>query len=92
VVVTLAAVGGPAPGAPRPLAGTVSFGGIENQMLISVRVGATGTAKVSLPIGKWGVTGRSPRYGSNRYPCQAEHTVIVKARDTVRVGVYCQEK
>lgn len=83
----LLAVGGPPPGSPRPLRGTVTLVG-NTHSTVATRADGSYTAPV-LP-GVYTVTGHSPEYGSNRYLCQASaHVRVTTAKS---VNVYCQER
>ncbi len=96
--ITLLAVGGPAPGKPRPLAGTVTYsysvhnGHAEWSFKRTREVGSNGTVTVSVLPGTYTVTGDN---GS----CHADKPVHVKGVDprllmlvVTRVAVYCQIK
>jgi hypothetical protein len=81
-------VGGPAPGAPRPWPGTVTLTGPGVRR--DVPVGAGGTYAVTVPAGRYTVTGHSPRYGSGTYLCQAAGVVTVTSGHTAKADVLCQ--
>lgn len=84
----LYAVGGPAPGLPRPLPGTVTLTGPGVRR--DVPVGAGGAYSVTIPAGRYTVTGHSPLYGSGAYLCRAAGAVIVTSGHTARADVLCQ--
>ena len=105
VLVTLAAVGGPAPGLPRPMRGTVVFRNPNSTMpgggspAVTRTVGTDGTVQLSLQPGLYSVTGRSPLYESNRGVCRADQPLRisvssagVQAPMPQHVYVYCQER
>jgi hypothetical protein len=85
----LFAVGGPAPGAPRPLPGTVFFTG---RFGVHVDVASDGTFSVILPQGTYTLAGRSPLYGDGKYVCQATAEVTVRSGGVTSADVLCQEK
>ena len=90
----LVAVGGPAPGSPRPLAGTVSFTGPEAK---SVSVGKDGAFQISLPPGTYKVQGHSPLYGGGTYTCSPMNPhprpgeTVVREGAATSVLVVCEE-
>lgn len=71
----LVEVGGPPPGAPRGVAGTVRFSG--HGRTVSVATGADGHFAVALAAGTYTVTGTSPLYGDGHYQCQADGPLVV---------------
>ena len=81
-------VGGPAPGSPRPWPGTVTLTGAG--VSLEVTVGASGTYSVSVPPGRYTVTGHSPRYGSGAYLCRAAGTATVTNGHRTTADVLCQ--
>jgi len=88
----LQAVGGPAPGAPRAISGTV-IARAPNQSSYSVKVGSDGQFLLQLPVGSWVITGRSPQYEGGQAVClQAGKPIKVSANTTTsNVDVNCQE-
>lgn len=82
-------VGGPAPGAARPLPGTVTLSG---QVKMTVTIGLGGQYSAALPPGDYRVEGRSPQFGSGAYPCHALSRVTVGPDQTAQADVYCQGK
>jgi hypothetical protein len=64
----LIAVGGPAPGAARPLSGVVKLKGSDGKT-VAVDVDADGTFRIRARTGSYSLSGSSPQYGSGRYPC-----------------------
>lgn len=85
----LEGVGGPAPGAPRPWPGTVTWTGPTHG---TVRVHDDGTFTLSLPPGRYHLTGHSPRYGDGDYLCQARHSLVVRKGAPAHPDVLCQLK
>jgi hypothetical protein len=81
-------VGGPAPGPPRPWPGTVTLTGPGVHR--NVPVGAGGSYSVTVPAGRYTVTGHSPRYGSGTYVCQATGAATVTSGHTTKADVLCQ--
>lgn len=81
-------VGGPAPGAPRPWPGTVTLTGPGVHRDVSV--GASGSYSVTVPAGRYTITGHSPLYGSGTYLCQAAGAATVASGHTTKADVLCQ--
>jgi hypothetical protein len=90
----LEAAGGPAPGSPGPLPGTVFVWSVRSGKLVATTtVGTQGTFSVTVPAGSYRVTGRSPLYESGNADCiGTPATVTVRARATRHVQVWCEEK
>jgi hypothetical protein len=63
-------VGGPAPGSPVPLPGTITARSASGQTFTTTS-GTNGRFKLSLPPGSYQVTGRSPLMQSGRMICAA---------------------
>ena len=89
VVGLLEGVGGPAPGAPRHWPGTVAWAGPTHG---TVPVGSDGRFVLSLPPGRYRLTGHSPMYGDGAYLCQAPRPLVVRAGAPVHLDVLCQMK
>jgi hypothetical protein len=88
---TLEMVGGPAPGSPRPVPGTVMFrstGAVGRTY--SATAGADGHFELGLPPGSYMVTGRSPLYVQGLIDCQAGAPVMVSGAVMAPVLVTCQ--
>lgn len=81
-------VGGPAPGLPRPLPGTVTVTGPGVHR--DVPVGASGSYSVRVPAGSYTVVGHSPLYVSGRGLCRAERIATVTSGHSTTVDVLCQ--
>jgi hypothetical protein len=81
-------VGGPAPGLPRPWPGTVTLNG--SGVHRDVPVGASGTYSVTVPAGRYTVTGHSPLYGSGTYLCRAAGIATVTSGHSTNADVLCQ--
>jgi hypothetical protein len=90
VLGTLEAVGGPAPGTPRPLRGSITLrdsGGTA----FTATAGSDGVFSVRVPPGSYTITGRSPLYDSGNVDCPSIAPATVTAGATIRVVVACQE-
>jgi hypothetical protein len=87
---TLEAVGGPAPGTPRPLSGAVTLRDSAGAVFTGT-AGSDGMFSVRVPIGSYTITGRSPLYSSGNVDCQSIAPVTVTADATIQVLVTCQE-
>jgi hypothetical protein len=87
----LEAVGGAAPGTPRPLVGTVSIHGARGTT-ITAKTGSDGRFSVRVAAGSYTVTGRSPLYQGGKANCTASGSITVTGGATKRVLVACQEK
>jgi hypothetical protein len=83
----LEVVGGPAPGAPRAWPGTVLWTGPTHG---SVVVAGDGRFALSLPPGRYELTGHSPRYGAGDYLCRARHTLVIQPGTPAHLDVVCQ--
>jgi hypothetical protein len=81
-------VGGPAPGLPRAWPGTVILTGTGVHRDVSVD--ASGSYSVTVPAGRYTVTGHSPLYGSGTYVCQATGVAIVTKGHSTTADVLCQ--
>ncbi len=87
----LEAVGGPAPGSPRPLSGTIYLRS-ESQSTVNAPAGRAGRFSVSLLAGSYTVTGRSSEYEGGHAGCPGPRLVVVYNRPVPPVEVSCQEK
>jgi hypothetical protein len=82
-------VGGPAPGSPFPLPGTITARAATGQMF-TAKVARDGRFKLSLPPGTYRVTGRSPLMQSGHMTCAAAHGLHVsRGQPAGRVTVAC---
>jgi len=88
----LYAVGGVAPGTPRPWPGTVTVTGAGAGVHRAIAVGADGRYSVLVPAGTYAVAGRSPRYQGGAVPCRAAGPVTVTSGHHTRADVLCQLK
>jgi hypothetical protein len=86
----LVAVGGPAPGLPRPLPGHVTVNGPSGKVT-TVAVTSNGQFRLELPVGTYTLIGHSPYYGSNEYVCHGARTAVVGSSQFVAVDVVCSE-
>jgi hypothetical protein len=87
---TLQAVGGPAPGAPRPLKGSITLRDSDGTVFTAT-VGSDGVFLVRVPIGTYAVTGRSPLYEGGNTDCLSSGPVSLRLAATIHVFVSCQE-
>jgi hypothetical protein len=90
VLGTLEAVGGPPPGTPRPLRGSITLRSSRGKAFTTT-AGSDGAFAVRIPPGPYTVIGRSPLYDSGIADCQPIEPVTVVAGTTIRVVVACQE-
>jgi hypothetical protein len=86
------AVGGPAPGAPRPLPGTITARATTGQSFTAA-VGHDGRFTLSLPPGRYQVTGHSPLINSGHTPCPATRELrVTRGKPAGPVTVVCSIK
>ena len=88
---TLQAVGGPAPGAPRPLKGSITLRESDGAVFTAA-VGSDGVFVVRVPIGTYAITGRSPLYDGGRTDCISSGSVILSVGAMIHVVVLCEER
>jgi hypothetical protein len=82
-------VGGPAPGSPVPLPGTITARAATGQTF-TARAGSNGRFTLSLPPGTYRVSGRSPLIQSGQMVCGATALLRVSPkRPAGRVTVVC---
>jgi hypothetical protein len=82
-------VGGPAPGSPFPLPGTIIARAAGGETFTAT-AGRDGRFTLSLPPGSYRVTGRSPLMQSGRMICAATHELHVSRGQPARhVTVVC---
>jgi hypothetical protein len=82
-------VGGPAPGSPFPLPGTIIARAVTGETF-TVTAGRDGRFKLSLPRGTYRVTGRSPLMQSGQMICAATAELHVSRGQPARpVTVVC---
>lgn len=91
----LQAVGGPAPGSPRPLPGTIWLhrqkdAGSNQPQTYSMTTGVDGKFSERVSVGVYMLNGRSPLYQAFRADCVAGPITVSPGR-TTRVVVSCQE-
>jgi hypothetical protein len=85
-------VGGPAPGAPRPVTGTIQIDNTTtdvHEVGVAVETDAHGRFRIDVPAGAHNLVATSPQYQGGRSNCTAG-TVIVRTGATVHVDVDCQ--
>jgi len=89
---TLQTVGGPAPGKPEPIAGTVTITG-PNGSTTKAQVDGAGAFAIGLYPGRYQVRGTSPLVNDGRTACTTkDSTVTLTAGKTVTVAVTCSLK
>jgi hypothetical protein len=76
---TFVRVGGPSPGSPVPLPGTITARAVSGEAF-TAKVSSTGRFKLSLPPGTYHVTGRSPLIQGGKMVCAATKELHVTAR------------
>jgi hypothetical protein len=82
-------VGGPAPGLPFPLPGTITARSASGQTFTAT-AGANGRFKLSLPPGRYHVTGRSPLMQSGQMVCDATARLrVTRGKPSRLVTVIC---
>lgn len=87
---SLLAIGGPAPGSPRPLAGKVTAEG--HHVSYSATVGPSGRFSLQVAGGVYTLKGSSAQFNDGTTACLAENPVTVAQGRAVNADVYCQEK
>jgi|GEM_PF-3607466 len=82
-------------GADFPTGGTITLAmqGAPHTS-VTIRVGASGHFRTSVPPGNWIVTGRTPKYGDNMGVCREfnSYSVNVTVNHLASVTVWCTEK
>jgi hypothetical protein len=86
-------VGGPAFTEPQAVAGTVEAVAMTNasspRAVVEITDGS-GRFRMSLPPGRYQLSGRSPKFGDNRIPCNAQAEIAVFDDASVQADVFCQ--
>jgi hypothetical protein len=86
---TFMRVGGPAPGSPVPLPGTITARAATGQTF-TASAGQNGRFTLSLPPGRYHVTGRSPLMQSGQTACSAEEELqVTSGKSAGPVSVVC---
>ena len=86
----LVRVGGPAPGSPVPLSGTIEARNRAGDV-VAARVGRNGRFRLELAPGTYSLTGRSPLMEDGKMVCAAAKPVdVTRAGPTPRVPVICE--
>jgi hypothetical protein len=83
-------VGGPAPGSPLGISGTVTARG--NHGSSTVETSPDGSFSVQLPAGTYTVNGHSRQYNHGATTCTAPRNVTIQSDQTVSIRVLCQLK
>ncbi len=100
---TLTMAGGLAPGTSQPVSGevTVTYSGPDlyadeaapkTDPIAAVQVGDDGSFSVTVPPGRYDVSGVSPSYGDGTYPCDSASLIRVTAASSVSVDLVCEMK
>ncbi|HTG46168.1 MAG TPA: hypothetical protein VK646_00755 [Actinomycetota bacterium] len=76
--------GGPAPGLPTPLPGTIHISGRG-----SVPAGSDGSFSVAVSPGTYTLTASSPHINGGKDPCGRPRTVTVRSGEHVTVNIFC---
>jgi hypothetical protein len=84
------AVGGPVSRTPTPLRGTVTVRGSSGKTYNTI-VRADGQFLIQVPVGVYGVTGRSPQYMGGQSMCLNVPLIKVNPNAATNVDVNCQE-
>lgn len=85
----LLAVGGPAPGTPRPMSGTVTITGPDGSTT-KTQVDQTGTFEIGLYPGTYRIHGSSPSFDDGALCSTDPPSTKLAAGKTVTANVYCQ--
>jgi len=86
---TFVRVGGPAPGSPVPLPGTITARAVTGRTFPAT-AGRNGRFTLSLPPGRYHVTGRSPLMQSGQMICAATAELhVTRGKVTRPVAVVC---
>ena len=86
---TLEMVGGPAPGKPQPVAGTVTITSADGSVTKAV-VDESGKYAIGLFPGRYTIRGTSPQINDGKSTCTTEKkTVTLTADKTVTADVVC---
>ena len=89
---TFLVAGGPAPGSPRPLSGTITARAASGQTFTAT-AGRNGRFTLSLPPGSYQVTGRSPLMQSGQMICAATSGLrVARGKPARPVTVVCSIK
>ncbi len=78
-------VGGPPPGLPSPMPGTIYVSGEESP----VTAGPDGSFSAVVPVGTYTLSGRSPQINDGNDLCYARRSVTVRADAVAKVDVIC---
>ena len=78
-------IGGPAPGLPKGVAGSVVFTNSQGSRR-QVKVGSNGGFALRLPKDAYFVTSR---YGPQHLPCRGSAINVVSLRETIGIDIAC---
>jgi hypothetical protein len=92
VVGVLEAVGGPAPGTPRPMSRRAYLQETHGATKISVFVASNGKFSTTVPAGSYKVWGRSPQFNGGKVLCNAAGSIRVRRAKITHALVMCQEQ
>jgi hypothetical protein len=85
----LKGVGGPAGAFAQHWRGTIH---VKGPVHMDVATDAHGRFQLRLPPGHYVLTGHSPQFGDDQYPCQARDSLVVTKGAPVRMDVLCEMK
>jgi hypothetical protein len=88
---SLEAVGGPGPGTPRPLNGSLALRDSDGTVFTATTT-SDGVFLVRVPTGTYAITGRSPGYESGNVDCISSGPATVTVGATIHVVVVCSER
>ena len=86
-------VGGPAFTEPQAVAGTVeavAMTSASSPPAVVKVTDRTGRFQMSLPPGRYHLSGRSPKFDDSRIPCNAQAEIAVFEDSSVQADVFCQ--
>ncbi len=84
-------VGGPAPGVPKAVSGTLTAR-MSDGSPIEVSTGSDGRFSTQIAPGTYNIVGHSPLYGDGKYDCTAVGPAIVRANSVAHVTLICSIK
>lgn len=85
----LVEIGGPTPGDPRPISGTVTFKGPDGSVT-KAEIDDSGHFSIGLSPGRYQIRGTSPLYNDGKATCSTDPpTTTLRAGSTVTANVVC---